>query len=89
MPTDKSRKPAKKLSVASKDNDSKLSAENGRRSRKRVKQLFADIETLVLPSSAECEGKNGKQVKNPSPDLEALIQGVPLGSSYFHQKLIH
>jgi len=73
MPTDKSRKPAKNLPVASKDSGSELSAGNGHRSHKRVEKLFADIENLVLPASADCEGKNGKQVKTPSPELEALI----------------
>ena len=43
MPADTPRKTAKKLPVVSKGNGSKLSPENGRRSRKRVKELFADI----------------------------------------------
>ena len=73
MPTDRPRKPVKKSLAESNGNGSKPPAGNGRRAHKRVEKLFADIENLALSSSADCEGKNGKQVKNPSPDLEALI----------------
>jgi signal transduction histidine kinase len=73
MPTDKSRKPAKKVPMATKGNGFKPVAGNGHCSRRRVKNLFADIENLVLPTSANGEGKDGKQVAHPSPRLDAPI----------------
>jgi signal transduction histidine kinase len=73
MPTDKSRKPAKKVPVATKGNGSKPTAGNGCRSHKRVIELFEDIENLALPTSADDEGKNGKQAMRRSQELDALV----------------
>jgi signal transduction histidine kinase len=73
MPTDKSRKPAKKPPVASKHNGSKLSTKNGSRSRKRVIELFEDIENLAIPTSANGGGEHGKQVLHSSPELDVPI----------------
>lgn len=62
MPNDKPCKPARKPPVAPTGNGSKPSAQNGRRSRKRVKKLFSDIENMALPASTDCEEKTGKKV---------------------------
>ena len=72
MSTDKSRKTAHKPPVAMKGNGSKPSIPNGSRSRKRVKKLFADIETVALPSSIDCEGENSKPATKPAANLEAI-----------------
>ncbi|MFL7869103.1 MAG: ATP-binding protein [Anaerolineales bacterium] len=73
MPTEKSRKPAEKAPVATKANGSKPPIGNGRRSHKRVKELFEDIENLALPASSNGQGKNGKRATHPSPELDAPI----------------
>jgi signal transduction histidine kinase len=73
MPTDKPRKPVRKPPVAPTGNGSKPSAQNGRRSRKRVKKLFSDIENMALSASADCEEKTGKQT---SEFLEASLPSL-------------
>ena len=63
MPTEKSRKPAKKLPTISKGNGSgESSPTNGRRSHKRVKELFSDIGNMALQPTAEYKGGNGRKM---------------------------
>ena len=74
MPTDKSRKTAKKPPVATKGNGVKPSAPNGGRSRKRVKKLFSDIENLATQSPVDCKEEGDKQVgSSPVGSDETLL----------------
>ena len=79
MPTKKSRKPAKKPPVESKSNGAKPSDQNGRRSRKRVKKLFSDIENMALESTADSvDGKQAsvgvKTLDPPALSEDAKVQ---------------
>jgi len=66
MPTEKSRKTAKKPPVAMKGNGSKPTAGNGRSSSKRVEKLFSDIEYLAPRSPIDCEKEIEPQAKKSS-----------------------
>ena len=61
MPTEKSRKPAKKMPVKSKG--------NGAHPSKRVNKLFSDIENIALQSVADYEGVAREK---PSADVMTL-----------------
>jgi signal transduction histidine kinase len=73
MPSDKRRKPANKPPAKANGNGTKPSALNGGRSRKRVKKLFSDIEGLATQTAVDSEGKNGKQVRHSSVDVEKSL----------------
>ena len=70
MPTEKSRKLAKKSPVKSKGNGSRPSARNGRRSSVRVNKLFSEIENMALHPTTKSIGGNGRKT---SADAETLI----------------
>jgi signal transduction histidine kinase len=62
MSTKKPRKPAKKLPADSKGYGTKPSAQNGRRSRKRVNKLFSDIENMALQSTVDSDKAAGDKL---------------------------
>jgi len=73
MTTEKPRKPAKKPSAVSKNNGSSPSTQNGRRSRKRVKELFSEIENLALKSSVGNNSETGKQYESSTGNTGPVV----------------
>ena len=72
MPTEKSRKPAKKMPVKSKG--------NGAHPSKRVNKLFSDIENIALQSVADYEGVAREK---PSADVMTLTPAKTV--AYWHR----
>jgi signal transduction histidine kinase len=72
MPTDRPRKTANKPPVVLTGNGSKPPAPTGSRARKRVKQLFSDIERIAIETCADCEEKSANLV-GESVDVRSLV----------------
>ena len=73
MPIDRTRKSASKTLVASTGNGSKPPAPNGSRARKRVKQLFSDIERIAKETSVDCEERIADQLGDGFGEHKTLV----------------
>jgi signal transduction histidine kinase len=85
MPTEKSRKPAKKSSAAKAGaNPPKAVPSNGSKKLGRTEKLFSDIEVLAAQEPADCQAKfpkRGKRARKGAETVEsASSMGIPEGA---------